>query len=385
MAISDQIRDGLREIDIAVSNSWNLGKNMAVGWARHDTGIQVCIAPAYRVLGLAAAHARLLSGPRGMDAETFEEVCKILRTRPIRIALPFKIGDKRQEGEVDPETVDTVIRRYSIVRTEHRAVMMLEVSDFSKASPVEQIARLNSLEYSINNAAKKLGEAGLPVELARSTAGDGFHYVWNRFQGVDADLRTYAALLLILLDNALAHHHAGAADGIVPVLRAAFSVGSHYAYHQVEGTRPRTFEYVTGEVTITLARLIKEAQVGQILVGNFQRPLEPATAGTVDALLFLARAEYLLQKLNGAIADEHAIKEVHSIVTSGTVNGVACPVVKYIITDKHGYHHECFNVRAKIKREDAEPIELGLKPEALGKFQAVPAVYQLPTAGAAAG
>ncbi len=383
MAITDQIRDGLREIDIAVANSWNLGKNMAVGWAPHEVGIQVCIAPSYRVLGLAATHARLLNGPRMMDDETFGEICKVLRARPIRIALPFKIGARRAEGEVDPETVDTVIRRYSIVRTDHRAVMMFEITDFSKASPVEQIARLNSLEYSINNAAKKLADAGLPVELARSTAGDGFHYVWNRFQGFDADLRAYAALLLILMDNALAHRHAGIVAGIVPVLRACFSIGSHYAYHQVEGTKPRTFEYVTGEVTITLARLINKAQVGQILIGNFQRPIEPA--GNIDALLFLARAEYLLQRLSGAAVDDHVIKEVHSIVTSGTVGGVAHPVVKYVITDKHGYHHEAFNVRAKIRREGAELIELGLRPEALTGFDATTAIYQLPATVAAAG
>ena len=374
----NQVREGLREIDIAVHNSWKLGKNMVVGWMPDEAGIQVCLAPCYRVLGHATLSPRLLHGRRMMEARTFEDACKILQIKPLRLSLPFKVGTDKAKGEVDPEAIDAVIRRYSIVQTEYRAVMLFDIVGFSKVSPIEQVAQLNSLEYSINNAAKKMGDAGFDIELARSTVGDGF-YVWNRARGLEADLRTYAALVLILVDNALARQKAGAGSALVPRLRACFSVGSHYSYHQVEGTKPRGFEYIVGDVTITLARMISKALAGQILVGSFQRPLDPVTT-MLDSLLFIARAEKLLAKLTGAVIGEHAIKEIRPLVTSGAVGGKAYPVIKYVIEDKHGYHHEVFNLRAKAKREEAAPIELGLRPEQLASFKAAPAVYEIPVA-----
>lgn len=372
----NQVREGLREIDVAVHNAWKLGKNMVVGWTTDDDGIQVCVAPCYRVLGEASSSPRLLNGRRMMDAATFADACKVLQARPLRVSVPFKVGTDRAKGEIDPEAVDSVIRRYSIVQTEYRAVMLFDIVGFSKVSPVEQVAQLNSLEYSINNAAKKMGDAGFEIELARSTVGDGF-YVWNRARGLEADLRTYATLLLILIDNALARQKAGASSALVPRLRACFSVGSHYSYHQVEGTRPRGFEYIVGDVTITLARMIGKALSGQILIGSFQRPLDPVTT-MLDTLLFVARAEKLVAKLTGLVIGEHAIKEIRSLITSGLVAGKPCPVVKYVIEDKHGYHHDVFNLRAKAKREDAAPIELGLRPEQLMSFSASPAPYEIP-------
>ncbi len=374
-----QVREGLREVDIAVHNSWKLGKNMVVGWTTDEAGIQVCLAPCYRVLGQATTSPRLLHGRRMMDAATFAEACKLLQARPLRLQLPFKIGTDKAKGEIDPEAIDSVIRRYSIVQTEYRAVMLFDIVGFSKVSPIEQVAQLNSLEYSINNAAKKMNDAGFDVELARSTVGDGF-YVWNRARGLEADLRTYAALLLILIDNLLARQIAGSDSALVPKLRACFSVGAHYSYHQVEGTKPRGFEYIVGDVTITLARMISKALSGQVLVGNFQRPLDPVTT-MIDTLLFLARAEKLFARLTGLVIGEHAINEIRSLVTGGAVAGKTHPVVKYVIEDKHGFNHEVFNVRASVKREDADPLELGLKPSELASFHATPALYEIPTAG----
>jgi hypothetical protein len=367
----NQVREGLREIDIAVHNSWKLGKNMVVGWTTDAEGILVCLAPCYRVLGTATTNPRLLNGRRMMDDAVFSETCKLLQARPLRLALPFKIGTDRAKGEIDPEAIDSVIRRYSIVQTEYRAVMLFDIVGFSKVLPVEQVAQLNSLEYSINNAAKKLSDAGLDVELARSTVGDGF-YVWNRARGMEADFRTYAALLLTLIDNEIARHIAGPGTKLVPTLRACFHVGSHYSYHQVEGTKPRGFEYIVGDVTIALARMIGKALPGQILVGNFQRPLDPVTT-MIDSLLFMARVDKVFTRLQDAVISEHAIKEIRTVVTGGAVGGKTLPVVKYLIEDKHGFHHEAFNVRANIKREDADPI-----PQDLKDFSAKTAIYEIP-------
>src|SRR5690349_3911456 len=139
MADLNRIREGLREIDVAVHTSWKLGKNMVVGWMTDDNGIQVCLAPSYRVLGAASAQPRLISGGRLMGAATFAEVCKVMQARPLKIALPFRIGTEKGKGDVDPEAIDNVIRRYSIVQTKYRGIMLFDIVGFSKVSPIEQV------------------------------------------------------------------------------------------------------------------------------------------------------------------------------------------------------------------------------------------------------
>lgn len=374
-----QVREGLREIDIAVHNLWMLGKNMIVGWIADDEGIEVCFAPVYRVLTEAANNPRLLDGGRQMNASTFTTVCKTLQARPLRLSLPFKIRTETSPGDVDAEAVDTVIRRYSIVRTAHRAMILFNIVDFSDATPLEQLAQFTSLESSISSAGEKLGELGLDVELARSTAGDGYIYVWNRFSGLDADLRTYAALLLTLVDNALSRQDVGTESPLVPRLRIGFTVGSHYSYHQVEGTKPRSFEYATGQVTITLARILEKALTGQILLGNFQRPVD-GSAKILDTVLFLARAEKLLARLTGAEIGAHVLKEIRSIVSGGRIGNRAQSVLKYSIADKHGNRYEAFNVHAWVDRDSATRLEFGLRPDKLTGFNAAPAVYEIPVA-----
>jgi hypothetical protein len=377
-----EVREGLLEIDIAVHNLWDLGKNMVVGWTADDDGIEVGFASCYRVLGKATANDRLLHGARHMDRATFSDVCKLVQARMLRLTLPFRIG--QDTNQVDPAQVDAIIKRYSIVQTEYRAVLMFEIVDFSNASPMEQVGWFVSLDNNISIAAETMRRAGLPVELARSTAGDGALFVWNRRDGLEADLRAYAAFLLILAENAFARRTAGADQGAVPRLKAAFTIGSHYSYHQVEANRPRTFEYATGQVTINLARILAKALPGQTLVGNFHRPLEPGGPPSLDAVLFVARAETFLARLAGATIDDEAIQEIRSIVTGGSLADRARGVVRYIIEDKHGYRQEAFNLRVKIRPTRSAPVELGLRTTGLAGFDALPLPYDLPMAEEAA-
>ncbi|HEX9463627.1 MAG TPA: hypothetical protein VGB82_13600 [Alphaproteobacteria bacterium] len=378
MADLNQVREGLREIDIAVHNLWALGKNMVVGWMADDAGLQVCFAPAYRVLSETTDNPHLLDGSRRMESRVFSRTCRVLQVRPLQLALPFKIGTG--PGEVHPDAIDTVIRRYSIVRTGHRAVMLFDIVGFQTAPPIIQLAQFTSLESSISTAGEIMCEAGLDVELARSTAGDGFIYVWNRAAGLEADLRTYLALLMALTDNALGRQQVGFDSPLVPTLRSGFTVGSHFSYHQVEANKPRSFEYATGQVTIALARMLQKALTGQILIGVFQRPVESAT-GTLDTVLFLARAEALLTRLKGRAVGEHVIKEIRAILSGGTVDKRSHSVVKYAVTDKHGHAHEAFNLRLKVEPEKAALIDLGLAADELAEFDAKPAVYEIPLAG----
>ena len=373
MASDDEIREGLRELDFACHGAWKLGQNIVVGWMHEGQTVSLCAAPNWRVLAEAPNANRILGGGRMMSASTFAEVCKVLKTRPIKVDLPFTIGDGK--GEVKPVVLDQVARRYAISLTEHRAVILFDIVGFSKVDPLEQVAQLASLEYSINSAAKKLGEAGLDVEIARSTTGDGF-YVWNRTRGFEADMRLYAALVLILADNAVAR--ARGESRLVPVLRTCYSIGSHYAYHQIEGTRPRGFEYLVGEVTIQLARLVGKAQPGQICIGRFIRPTEPPVVRELDTLMFLARVEKMLEKLAGVTVGGYGIASANSQLTGGKIGEAQYPVLIHRIVDKHGYNHDLFNARIAVRRNDADPIVVGLRPEQFKDFEATPLPYEIP-------
>jgi hypothetical protein len=64
-------------------------------------------------------------------------------------------------------------------------------------------------------------------------------------------------MMLLLADNAVAQ---GKSRGSwVPRLRAAFHVGEHYEFQQIEGVNPTRFSYIVGQVTVDLARLVDQA------------------------------------------------------------------------------------------------------------------------------
>ena len=58
------------------------------------------------------------------------------------------------------------------------------------------------------------------------------------------------------------------------MLRTCFHIGSHYEVYQSEGLSPTASNYIVGDVTIELARMIDKAQPGQIFLGDFQFPLQ---------------------------------------------------------------------------------------------------------------
>lgn len=363
----DAVKQGMREIDFVLHSSWRLGKTIVAGWSHDGRRASFCFSEPYMVLGSAEDLPRLVRGRRLMDAAVFAETCKMLRARPLTMDLPFTVGTGK--GEVNPLLIENLVKRYTISATESRAVILFDIVSFSKHTPLEQVAQLSSLEYSINSAAKRLNQVGLRTELARSTVGDGF-YVWNRGEGPDADLRSWLALLLILADNALARQKGN--PKLVPTLRAAFSIGSHFSYHQVEGTTPRGFEYIVGEVTITLARIIAKALPGQILIGQFQRELGGVAGTSIETLGFLARAEQVAGTLSGLEVGHAALLGLRSITTTpGDKAGIAV----YRIGDKHGYTHQAFNTRVTVERENCEPLMLGRTGSDLAGFTAEPAAY----------
>lgn len=371
MSEADDVRQGMREIDFVLQSSWRLGRQILAGWTHEGQTISFAFSEPYNVLGRAEEYPRLVRGQRLMGAQTFAETCKVLRVRPLKMDVPFTLGQTK--SDLNPVVIENLVKRYAVTETSYRAVMLFDIVGFSKHSPLEQVAQLSSLEYSINNASKRMNEAGLRVELARSTVGDGF-YVWNRAKGLDADLRTWLALILILADNALARKKGN--QRLVPTLRAAYTVGPHFSYHQVEGTNPRGFEYIVGEVTISLARIIGKAIAGQLLVGQFMRPTDQLVNQTeMDTLMFLARAEKIMQPLIGREIGGYRVNGLRPGLTS--LGDVRSGVTVYKILDKHGYEHQAFNMRVIVDRDGADQILIGLASNELDDFTAKPAQYEL--------
>ena len=221
-------------------------------------------------------------------------------------------------------------------------MILFEIVGFPTATPLEQVAQSMALEYSINSAAEQMAEAGLDVELARSTAGDGFLYVWNRRSGVDADLRTYVAMLLTLVNNAITHRSGVMDRGLLPALRTAFHRRiAYYSYHPIEGTRPHQLRICRRSGHhISLARLLKQG--ADRTTTDRELPERPGErVGHEHGLNRLPRPR---RKAPGE-TDRHADRRTRDqarcapIVSGGAIAGKRHNIVKYLIDDKHGFHH----------------------------------------------
>ncbi len=101
------------------------------------------------------------------------------------------------------------------------------------------MAMLNSLSYSVNSAYGQLMSKNIKIDFARTTTGDGF-YIWTRATTVEANTELYRLMMMILADNAVAQRKAR--SSWVPKLRAAFHVGEHYEFQQVEGLESDEFQ-----------------------------------------------------------------------------------------------------------------------------------------------
>jgi class 3 adenylate cyclase len=260
--------------------------------------------------------------------------------------------------------VNGLVRRYGVTLVRERAVLLLDAVGFSLHPPLEQVAMLNSLSYSVNSAYRQLISEDVQINFARSSTGDGF-YIWNRAQTHDANLALYKLMMLILADNAVARRKAKRFP--VPQLRAAFHVGEHYEFCQVEALNPTTFSYIVGHVTIELSRIVEKARPGQVVLGDFTVHVpEPdgseRTIGTVD---FVARAGRTLQQLQGLSVANDRITDIRCYVTGRSARDGGFEAARYWIEDKHGLTRPVYNAKLNIHVRDGAPIYLGLQHKEL--------------------
>jgi hypothetical protein len=160
----------------------------------------------------------------------------------------------------------------------------------------------------------------------------------------------------------------------VPKLRAAFHIGEHYEFHQVEGLNPTTFSYIVGQVTIDLSRMIERALPGQILLGDFRIEVtEEKTHRKIryDTLDFVESTAATLDQLQGLNISGGRIDNIRCYLTGQSQGGGRYTVNRYYIVDKHGTTRTVYNAKINIHRENTDPIFLGTQTEDLQAFPAV--------------
>ena len=372
-------REELARLDEKLFAIWNLGENVLLGWT-HSSGALLFLSVRHHVIP-ESVHAgadsndwtrdarrfinAVLSGPKYLKPEEFHRVRHAFTCNIAAVRVNFRIENERLAA-----LVSDMVRRYGVSLVGNRAVMLLDAVEFSLQSPLDQMAMLNSLAYSVNSGYGQLLLKDIKIDFARTTTGDGF-YIWNRATTDEANTELYKLMMMILADNAVARSKAR--SPWVPKLRAAFHVGEHYEFHQVDGINPTTFSYIVGKVTVDLARMLEGARPGQILLGDFVTQVDGTGSGRpirYDTLAFVENTAATLDQLNGLDISGGRIENTRCYLTGRSLGGGQYMVNRYYLRDKHGTTRAVYNAKINIHRDKAEPILLGIPNDDLQAFNA---------------
>ena len=375
-------RSNLVHLEQCLHNAWSLGQNSILSWCPRDDGILILVVPHYAIAEYTAAPSddprlpkkvserfmtELISGDRQLKMAQMQKVARLLDVEPQFIALRQPLS----KHPVETQIIEKMVRRYGINYVASRAATLFDIVGFSLLTPFEQMTQLNSLSYSLNSAHAKMLEIDVGINFARSSSGDGF-YIWNRDHGLEANVHLYHYMHLVLADNAIARSKS--TSNVVPRLRACFHVGSCYEFHQAEGLNPTIHDFIVGDVTIGLARMIEAAMPGQILVGDFLAETqsesldEAETQVHLDAIAFLQRAQGNLAKLSGLELSGDKVSAIKCYLTGERLASGEFSIRKLQIMDKHGLCRTAYNAKVNIYREQAQPILLGIEDKKLASW-----------------
>ena len=368
-----EVREELSDLDAMLYEAWNLGENIMLAWTQDRAERRFLAVRHYQILepfGNVSSTTNeltdrefintILASSKFIGTAAFGRLRESLGSTAQIFRTPL-----RTQSLLTPELVNSLVTRYSVSLVREQAVMLLDAVGFSLCAPLEQVAMLNSLSCSVNSAHGQLMSKDIRCNFARSSTGDGF-YIWNKSRTWDANVALYKLMILILADNAVAQRKAKRFP--VPKLRAAFHIGEHYEFYQVEALNPTTFSYIVGQVTIELARIIEKALPGQILLGDFNVSMkesetgDPCTLGTPD---FIERTATMLDQLAGLAVADDRIAEIRCYVTGEYTTGTGFSAERYTIRDKHGMTRSVYNAKANIHLRRSNAIFLGIQNDQL--------------------
>ena len=389
----------IETLDAELHREWALGRNIILTWVPRETSIDVLVIPHYMLSDnfsdldqnsdASSAYNRsyairggseemirdVIAGPKMSNDTHLEYFKKLFDVESIRIPTAFTPG-----VEISNQTIESIAKRYGISYVEDRAVILFDIVEFSLLSPLEQVAQLNSLAYSINSAYSKMLDNDIYVNFARTTTGDGF-YIWNRDRNIQANVDLYHFMHLILANNAIARSKSSSSSA--PLLRTGFHVGGHYEFYQSEGLSPTIYSYIVGDVTIELSRIVDKALPGQVLLGDFLVPIyddEDNTRFKIDTIQFIDAAQERLSSLNGLVLSGDKINSINCYLTGDKMGDRSeFTVHRYMVVDKHFRGRHVYNAKINIYREDSEPVFLGLQNSELEQFKAVFSNFITPT------
>lgn len=373
-------RSNLIFLDRCLHERWGLGENVILNWCPDGDGIALLILPHYAIAGYASPQPEaplrgalsrpkqeffqiLLSGRRCLSPAQLAKVGRLLGIDATHLPLREPLKNTPAQNEI----IEKMVKRYSITYVPNRGVCLFDIVGFSLLPPFEQMMQLNSLSYSLNAAQSKLLTKRIGVDFSRSTTGDGF-YVWNRDLSLEGNVNLYHFMQLVLADNAIAHKKAQ--HNTVPRLRACFHVGSSYEFHQSEGLNPTLYNYIVGDVTVDLARVIERAMPGQILVGDFRGEMPTGEALAADSRIvesadFVDLAMRNVEQLSGLELSGERVDAIRSYLTGTKLANGEFTVRRITVNDKHGIARRVYNAKVNIYRHNAEPILLGIEDRSL--------------------
>jgi hypothetical protein len=349
---------------------WSFGSNALVGWLANRHGIEILTIPKVRLFNLKSPHDRVFHGPRRMDPDLFREVANSLETQPVEVRLDFAIGDGKTGLSADD--VEEIFNNYATLKTQHRAIVLLDIVGFSKHTPEAQASQLSTLEFALNIAEESCKQKLLPLNVGRSTTGDGF-YLWNRETGPDADVAMFVMMSMFLT------YYSGLKRVIMekdaaPEIRTAASIGSHYTFYSPGRNVFKSEEYIVGDVTISVARLIDKTKTDQIVIGAFKRPgHDGRTEYSTEMIIALAGQQ--LEKFRGMQLFGSPVDRFAFYLTGPKRQDGNFVNQRMRILDKHGFEHFCYNAKVNVFAKDAEPYYTGLQhSELAGKRRPAPKV-----------
>ena len=374
-------RSSLILLDRALHEHWGLGQNVILSWCPQGDGISLLVIPHYGVADYSGRDGEfvttqdglrrpkqdffqtLLSGRRCLAPAQLSKVSRLLGVVPTYVPLREPLKNTPAQNEI----IEKMVKRYSISFVPNRGVCLFDIVGFSLLTPFEQMMQLNSLSYSLNSAQSRLLTKRIGVDFSRTTTGDGF-YVWNRDLSLEGNVNLYHFMQLALADNAIARKKAQ--HNTVPKLRACFHIGSSYEFHQAEGLNPTLYNYIVGDATVDLARMIDRAMPGQILVGEFNASMlttdsERAEAVVIDSVDFVDLATRNVEQLTGIELSGERVDAIRSYLTGTKQQSGEFSVRRITINDKHGISRRVFNAKVNIYRHSAEPILLGIEDRVL--------------------
>ena len=179
-ASDESVRRHLIFLDDVFYRLWGLGRDILLMWALDERALELLVVPHYTIAeftnfegeyeksskpqeGSNSTIENILSDSKLVELDRLQQIAADLGVSPKRIELPFLPGQ-----DLDIETIDSLVNRYSVTLVKDRAVALFDAVGFSLCSPLEQVTQLNSLAYSMNHAYSKLLEKEIDIQFRLS-------------------------------------------------------------------------------------------------------------------------------------------------------------------------------------------------------------------------